>query len=166
MENAGEEIHPPIMSPIAVVNNHHFWGTIEYVGEVGVAPVGEGEYRALWSQASSGICPDSLGHGYSTGQGLCPGTACKAAGNDAHGLEDGAKPDVAFRPTFAAPDADHIATELELCGLGGMGALEYAKCTLAPGHGACAACPSGCADRNEYGHHIRAASGGHYGVGL
>ena len=26
MEKTGEESDPPIMAPIAVVNNHHFWG--------------------------------------------------------------------------------------------------------------------------------------------
>ena len=65
----------PIMAPIALVNNRHFWWAVEYIEEVGVAPVDKGEYRALRSQAGLGLCPDSLGHGDSAGQGLCPGSA-------------------------------------------------------------------------------------------
>ena len=26
MENTGEETDPPIMAPVVLVNNHHFWG--------------------------------------------------------------------------------------------------------------------------------------------
>ena len=55
MENTGDESDPPIMVPIALVNNHHFWGTVEYVYEVGVALVDKGEYRALPPQASLGL---------------------------------------------------------------------------------------------------------------
>ena len=35
--------------------------------------------------------------------------------HDERGLGDGEKPDVAFKPAGAAPDADHIAAELDLC---------------------------------------------------
>ena len=80
-----------------------------YVNEVGVAPVDKREYRALWSQASLGLCPDSVGHGDSVGQGLCPGSAFNAAEYGTSGLEDRKQAYVAFQLAGAAPDANNIA---------------------------------------------------------
>ena len=88
---------------------------MEYVDEVGVALCGQREYRAAWSQAGFGICPVSVGHGDSVGQGLFCVSALEVAEHNTHGLEDGEKPDVVVKPAGAAPDADHIAAELDLC---------------------------------------------------
>ena len=56
-----------------------------------------------------------MGHDDSVGQGLCPGSAFKASEDDASSREDGKPPDVAFLPTDAAPNADHITAQLGLC---------------------------------------------------
>ena len=100
MEDPGEERDAPIMVPIALVNDHHFWGAMECVDEVAISPVDKGECAAFRSRVSQGLCPDSGGPN---------------ARDEADGYEDGEKPDVAFPPASAPPSADHIAAELELC---------------------------------------------------
>ena len=91
MESAEEERIPPIMVPIALVNDHHFWGVIESGPEPTIEPVDKGELAAFRSQRE-----------------------VKTSETDIS-FEDGESPEVAFPTTTAAPgDPGAIEAELEL----------------------------------------------------
>ena len=110
----GDETDPPIMAPIALVNNHHCRGTVEYVYEVGVALVDKKRStERCGHRRVSALTPWALANPW--GQGLLSGFALEVAELDARGLEDADKPDVVVKSVGAAPDADHIAAELDLC---------------------------------------------------
>ena len=98
MEDPGNESDRPIMVPIAVVNDHHFWGVVECEAEVAISPVDKGEFAAFRSQAGKGLCPDSSG---------------RPARDEDSGLEDGEAPDWTF--ATAPPEAAHTEAELALC---------------------------------------------------
>ena len=53
-ENAGNATGPPIIAPIALVDNRHFWGNVEYICEVGGAPAEKGDtercgHKRVWA---------------------------------------------------------------------------------------------------------------------
>ena len=92
MESAEEERIPPIMVPIALVNDHHFWGVIESGPELAIEPVDKGELAAFRSQREVKTSEADIS------------------------FEDGESPEVAFRTTTTALDVpEAMEAELELC---------------------------------------------------
>ena len=52
VENMGKGLCPnPIMVPVALVNDHHFWGVVPCADEMAIGPVDKGEHAALRSHA-------------------------------------------------------------------------------------------------------------------
>ena len=98
MENTSDEREPAIMVPIALVNDHHFWGVVDSKDGVLIAPVDKGECAAFRSPTCLGQCPDASGRvGGSAGLGVCPDSSGRHAKDASSGLEDGEKPHVAFQ---------------------------------------------------------------------
>ena len=92
---ARHEHHTPIVVPVALVNDQHFWGVLPCAHVDAIEPVDKGEHTALWSQGVEGLCPNPP---HRRGEGLCPSpSGCDHdAAEDPNGLDDGEPPNVAF----------------------------------------------------------------------
>ncbi len=82
MESMGDGHAAPLVVPVALVNDHHFWGVIASQEEVIIALVDKGEYTAFRSPGGLGICPD-------------PGE--RNACDESSDLDDGESPHVAYK---------------------------------------------------------------------
>ena len=94
MEDPGDESDAPMMVPIALVNDHHFWGVVECLDDIAVAPVDKGEFAVFQSRVGLGLCPDSGGQTAprsKAGLGLCPDSSGHTASRSQAGL--GRSPD-------------------------------------------------------------------------
>ena len=117
----------PIMVPVALVNDHHFWGLIPCQEDIAVGPVDKGEHASLQARLGKGLCPNP------SGKGLCPspsdhdrdaalgpigkGTRPRPDGDDLEdgGLDDGEPPEAAFPPAEVHSRAEAVEAELEMC---------------------------------------------------
>ena len=102
-----------IAVPVALVNDHHFWGVLPCADEVAVDPVDKGDHAALRSHLGDGfkgkgLCSNPKPN--PKGQGPCPDPSeC----DDAAAQEDGEPPEVAF-PEVNPPTNSAVAIEAEL----------------------------------------------------
>ena len=101
-DSAQHEDRVPISVPVALVNDHRFWGVVPCADEVAVDPIDKGEYAAMWSQLGKGLCPNHSQRG-------------QDAAGDPNGLDDGEPPAVAFPDASPPINAAVIEAELEMC---------------------------------------------------
>ena len=101
-----------IAVPVALVNDHHFWGVLPCGHEVAVDAVDKGEHAALRSHVGDGR----------RGKGLCPSSRANppnerdsGAAQEDGACEDGELPEVAFPEASPPMCAAAIEAELEMC---------------------------------------------------
>ena len=100
-ERVGEESDVPIMVPIALLNDTHFWGVLAGTPPPHIDPIDKGELPVF--RSSMGLCPSS-------GTQARPGTAEEAD-------EDGEEPDMEFQDAHRPPDVSpgDLDVEIQLC---------------------------------------------------
>ena len=108
MDNPEHGSDTLIMVPVALVNDHHFWGVVPCSDEVEMRPIDKGEHAALRAHVGKGLCPNPSGRDRDA--------AHDPSGLEAGGLDEGEQPDMAF-PDTETPSkaATAIEAELEMC---------------------------------------------------
>eukprot|EP00974_Lingulodinium_polyedra_P012071 1165575-Lingulodinium_polyedra.AAC.1 len=61
MGDTRQDHETPILVPVALINDRHFWGVLACAKEVAICPVDKGEHATLLSYVGKGLCPNPTG---------------------------------------------------------------------------------------------------------